>query len=124
MVGSRDEFKYQSMRTENAVSRDLDDAKLTNEERSKLEVEEFRSAAPERYFAYHGGPSFGGRGVRCDITTWVGDRLATVVDAGPVWTSNFGDQRQTFRCVTEDGVHYGGTAYLSAGDYVRLHKIG
>lgn len=97
-----------------------------NAETSHREVEIFRSTAPDQYFAYHApavrseaiSPEVGGR-----IVTWIGDDLARVVWRGEVFQSNFGDRRQNFRARATNGATYSGTAYLDAGDYVRMRKV-
>lgn len=102
-------------------------ATITNEERSRREVEAFKRDVPSRYFAYHAGPIFRPRGDRVGvgrtITTWTGDLLANVVDVGDVWRSNMGDRRQSFRARAVNGATYSGIAYLDSGDYVRMRRV-
>jgi hypothetical protein len=96
-----------------------------NRRLSREEVARFRSDPPGPVLGYlrprHGlaRASSGD-----ELTTWMGDRLLTVTTAGDVWTSNMGDRRQSLRALGIDGRVYAGTAYLSAGDYVRLRPIG
>lgn len=104
-------------------------ATMTNEERSAQEVADFMADVPADYFAY--APCTELRGVRISqlwpdvkITTWTGDELATVIHAGNPYRDNFGGRRQHFRAKAINGATYSGTAYLSAGDYVRMRKVG
>lgn len=96
---------------------------LTTNERNKRtsreEVMAFERDCPARYFAYLPGEVR----IGAHITTWMGDKLATVIDRGGVWTSNMGDRRQSFRAKGINGATYSGTAYLSSGDYVRMRKV-
>ncbi len=96
---------------------------------SRAEVENFKSDAPGPYFAYvkhHGAPrtDVSDRVWRGDwLTTWMGDKLATVYWTGDPFRSSFGDRRQNFRALGINGATYYGTAYLSAGDYVRMRPM-
>lgn len=100
---------------------------MTNEQRSAAEVAAFKADTPGPYFAYHAGPAFRPRGERMAvgrrITTWMNDDLAAVIEAGDTFRSAFGDTRQNFRALGINGVTYAGTAYLSAGDYVRMRAV-
>lgn len=94
----------------------------SNEEIGRLEAADFLRARPAKYFAYHTAKQSGlHRGDH--ITTWTGDELALIVWAGHPFRDGFGGLRQNFRANTRDGVTYSGTAYLSAGDYVRLRAV-
>lgn len=95
-----------------------------NDERSRVEVADFRAQAPERYFAYHDGHAKGsaGGGVGGKLTTWTGSELALVIDRRAPFTARLGDRRQNFRAIAINGAIYSATAYLSAGDYVRLRR--
>lgn len=106
---------------------------LTVDERNRAtsaqEVADFKANPPDRYFAYHAqrpnealptGPDIMGR----RITTWMGDDLARVTWLGDAYRSGFGDVRQNFHALSIDGAtSYSGTAYLSAGDYVRMRRV-
>lgn len=92
-----------------------------NRATSAQEVADFKTDPPERYFAYHSGGTLSHVGH--DIVTWMGDNLAHVTERFPVYRSNFGDRRQRFRAVGINGCTYSGTAYLDAGDYVRIRKV-
>jgi hypothetical protein len=103
---------------------------LTNDERSKVEVAAFMQEKPDRYFAYwnaRGRWSRPGEPAALipgdTITTWPGDVLATITWTGEVFASSFSDRRQSFRARGINGVTYSGTAYLTAGDYVRMRAV-
>lgn len=106
---------------------------LTNEQRSAAEVAAFIAEKPARYFAYHDAQRSGvdpitRLHVGDKITTWTGDELATVIGwprdpFGAPYRSNMDDVRQAFRARGINGVTYSGTAYLSAGDYVRMTAV-
>lgn len=91
---------------------------------SRAEVEAFKVDEPGPYFAYWKAASGFPNPrelVRGDkITTWTGETLATLLWAGDRFRSSFGDERQNFRALGINGATYSGTAYLSAGDYVRM----
>lgn len=75
----------------------------------------------ERWFAYHDGTAFDYLGVMGrTLTTWTGDPLARVTRTYPAFHSNFGDRRQNFEARDSRGRRWYGTAYLSAGQYVRI----
>lgn len=101
---------------------------LTNEQRSAAEVAAFIAEKPDRYFAYHNAKQSGfdpvlrlHRGDR--ITTWTGEGLGTVKWSGDPFRDNFDGIRQNFRALGINGITYSGTAYLSAGDYVRMREV-
>jgi hypothetical protein len=108
---------------------------LTNEQRSALEVARFKSGEHLTdglggYFAYWNNrgrwhnPGVAATLIRGDlITTWTGELLGTITWTGHVWGTNFGDRRQNFRAKCVDGRTYSGTAYLTAGDYVRMRAV-
>jgi hypothetical protein len=91
---------------------------LTNDERSAAEVAAFIAEVPERYFAYAPKVERG-----TTITTWTGAELGLILSVRPVYVSNMEDKRQNFRARAINGAEYSGTAYLSAGDYVRMRKV-
>lgn len=101
----------------------------TNAEISRAEVAAFVADVPDRYFAYHADRSTTAQmgrwadGIGATITTWTGDKLADVVERFPVYRSNLGDRRQNFRARGINGATYSGTAYLDAGDYVRMRRV-
>ena len=96
---------------------------------SAAEVAAFLADTPGPYFAYYkaasGWPTAGiVRLVRGDkLTTWTGDTLGTIQSAGDPFRDNFGGKRQNFRALGINGATYAGTAYLSAGDYVRMRPV-
>ena len=101
---------------------------ITNKQRSADEVAAFMNDTPGPYFAYHNAKSSGLDPVRRlhhgdDITTWTGDRLARVIETNQPWRDNFDGIRQNFRARGINGVTYSGTAYLTAGDYVRMRPV-
>jgi hypothetical protein len=97
----------------------------SNEERSSVEVADFCADKPERYFAYHGGdkPTPSNGGMSRTLTTWTGDELGRVIEYRTPFVSSLGDRRQNFRAMAINGEIYAGTAYLSAGDYVRMRRV-
>jgi hypothetical protein len=101
----------------------------SNREMSAQEVEDFKTNAPSPYFAYSKWTSKDARPLsrlmREDkIVTWMGDELTKVIEAFDPFRDNFGGIRQNFRARSIDGkTTYSGTAYLSAGDYVRMRKV-
>lgn len=105
-------------------------ATMTNEERSAREVAAFLADPPGPYFAYWNArgrwslPGVPAALIPGDtVTTWTGDKLATMTWTGEPFYSSFSDRRQNFRAVGINGVHYSGTAYLTAGDYVRMRPL-
>lgn len=91
---------------------------------SKEEVARFLSDPPSQLVAYL-RPRHGVSQARAgdEVTTWNGDRLGVIISTGTLWRSNLGDQRQYVRVLGINGVSYGGTAYFSSGDLVRLRPI-
>jgi hypothetical protein len=85
---------------------------VTNEERSALEVFEFVSNPPDKYFLYISEANR-------TATTWTGDTLGQV-SFGREYRNNFGGKRVpiTVRCI--NGHLYHGTYYKSSGDYARI----
>jgi hypothetical protein len=86
---------------------------LTHDEISAIEVYEFRHNPPARYFAY----------VTRDlqyITTWTGEILGKIIEAGGKYRSNMGDNRINIRVRAINGKNYSGTFYMDAGDYCRI----
>lgn len=99
-----------------------------NRATSAQEVAAFIANAPTPYFAYGFTEPSGLDPVRRlhygdKIGTWTGDKLAQVTEAFNPFRDNFDGIRQNFRALSVDGkTRYSGTAYLSAGDYVRMRK--
>src|SRR4029077_18868095 len=103
---------------------------VTNEHRSADEVAAFMSDQPGPYFAYWNvrgrwaKPGVEPELIRGDlITTWMGDDLGRIVWVGRPFYSSFSDRRQNFRALGVNGATYSGTAYLTAGDYVRMRPV-
>lgn len=102
-----------------------------NRTTSRAEVAAFIASKPSPYFAYWNArgrwksPGVAPKLIPGDtITTWPGDELAKIVWTGEPFYCSFGDRRQNFRAVTADAkATYAGTAYLSAGDYVRMRTV-
>ena len=83
---------------------------------TQVEVYEFVTNPPDRYFAY----------VNLDkriITTWTGDKLGDITFRSAPHTSNMGDVRVNIRVKAVNGLNYAGTFYQSAGDYCRIRKV-
>lgn len=100
--------------------------KFTNADRSRLEVLDFMAEPPERYFAYCKTEK---RSVARPsprilyLTTFTGDKLASIVWEGDDFKDNFGGTRCHFCALGVNGVKYSGTYYKSAGDYCRLRRV-
>lgn len=104
-------------------------ARLSNEERSAIEVYEWVMYPPVRAFVYvkvneperlklkawekHGHPVYG------QVTTWTGDKLGNAI-FGDVYRSNFGDKRASIEVTGINGRKYHGIYYCDAGDYARI----
>jgi len=105
----------------------------TNDERSAVEVFDFITNPPEKYFLYidlNGGsfqkckyPAPQHNGPNGFATTWTGERLGSV-SFGHAYYSNFGDVRVPVTVKAINGRRYVGTYFYSAGDYahIRLAK--
>lgn len=93
----------------------------SNRAASRAEVEAFRLGAKGPYFAYWHKAKQGGYPY---ITTWMGDRLATVYWRGAnYYCSAFGgwpSERVNFCAKGIDGREWYGTYYKSSGTYVRM----
>jgi hypothetical protein len=87
----------------------------TNEERADLEVYEWLTNPPLRYFAYVDDVVVGQ-----PVINWTGRQLGHVTWCGHMWRDNFGTRRVNFRMVGTNGVSYAGTAYPDSGTYCRL----
>lgn len=85
----------------------------TNEEKSAVEVFEFKRDRPRRYFVYVSRDM-------ATVTTWPGEKLGTIYSVGFVWRDGFGGERVPIKVRGINGVYYYGTFYKSAGDYARL----
>jgi hypothetical protein len=110
-------------------------ATMTNEQRSAEEIARFKAGehltdGKGAYFAYWNARGRWSQvGVSASlipgdlVTTWTGERLGTIKWTGGPFYSSFSDRRQNFRAECIDGRTYSGTAYLTAGDYVRMRAV-
>lgn len=87
---------------------------MTNEERSALEVSEFKANLPDKYFLYIDENEK-------TATTWTGEKLGNVV-FGREWCDNFGGKRQSIRIHAINGHEYAGTYFKSSGNYARVRR--
>jgi len=94
-----------------------ENCRLTNEERSKLEIHDWVNDPPRRYFAYVFHPDDLKKRY---IGTWTGDKLARISILGGRVRDNFGGCRRYISAYGTNGVRYWGWYYESAGDYCRL----
>lgn len=90
----------------------------TNDEKAKVEVYEFMTDKPDKYFAYV-QENHSKNNIPTNITTWMGDNLGRIYSGSPYW-SNFGDKRIPITVHAINGLIYHGTYYQSAGDYCRI----
>lgn len=108
-------------------------ARMTNEQRGKLEQFEVLRDKPRQLVAYYklvdlaGNPSgYTAKdvcsGCMVQVHVWTGDVLGKGrVTSLAAWRSNFGDRRVNIRVKIAD-CWYAGTAFLDAGDYCRLRR--
>jgi hypothetical protein len=85
---------------------------VTNEERSSLEVFDFVSNPPDKYFLYINEDNR-------TATTWTGDVLGRV-SLGCEYRDNFGGRRVPVTIHAINGRVYHGTYYKSSGNYARI----
>ena len=85
---------------------------VSNDERSAIEVYEFVSNPPERYFLYVNEDAR-------TVTTWTGEKLGDLL-RGDGYYSSFGDMRVPVTVHAINGRTYHGTYYKSAGSYARV----
>lgn len=100
----------------------------TNDEISAIEVYEFMTNPPDKYFLYiSSSPGVQDKGHKIihlsgrKATTWTGDVLGYVY-CGSGFYSNFGDYRIPISIKAINGYWYHGTFFYSAGDYARVKK--
>lgn len=103
-----------------------EDCRMTNEERSAVEVYEFQHDPPARYFAYvkvngevpksRRDPY---RAMVGELTTWTGDKLGNVT-FGCRYVLPNGSARVPIWVSAINGRHYHGTYFESSGDYARI----
>jgi hypothetical protein len=92
------------------------DARITNEERSAIEVYEFCTTPPEKYFLYINAE-------KKLATTWTGDKLGDVTFGRAYQSPGFGGFASTRVPVTIAAINgrtYHGTYFKSSGDYARV----
>jgi len=87
-------------------------ARISNEERSAIEVYEFVNNPPDRYFLYVNE-------AQRIATTWTGDKLGALF-LGASWRDNFGGTRRSVTLHAINGRTYHGTYFKSSGDYARV----
>jgi hypothetical protein len=87
---------------------------VTNEERSALEVFEFCTNPPHKYFLYINREKQEG-------TTWAGELLGHVT-FGCEYRDNFGGRRVPVWIRGVNGKQYHGTYYKSSGDFARIRQ--
>lgn len=85
---------------------------VSNNERSALEVFDFITNPPEKYFLYINE----GQGT---ATTWTGETLGHVT-FGREYRDNFGGKRQPVWIRGINGLKYHGTYYKSSGNFARI----
>ena len=85
---------------------------VTNEERSSLQVFDFVTNPPERYFLYIDEQKH-------VATTWTGETLGQV-SFGREYFDNFGGKRVPVTVYALNRVVYCGTYFNSAGNYARV----
>jgi len=101
---------------------------VTNEERSEMEVYEFVTDPPEKYFLYCSfskdakNNEFTHYGASGFATTWTGQKLGNI-QCGHTWRSNWGDTRVSIRVYGINGVTYAGTYFKSSGNYARVKRV-
>lgn len=93
-----------------------EDCKVTNEERSQLEVRRFMLEKPERYFMYITRNSAG---------TWTAQNLGSVTFGREYKCPAFGraSVRVPVTIKAINGETYVGTYYKSSGDYARVKRV-
>lgn len=100
--------------------------RVTNDERSACEMYEWLENPPDKYFLYisqktGGCPRFGDF-IEGGAQTWTGTPLGNV-RFGREYRDSFGGARIPVTIYGNNGVHYSGTYYRSAGSYARVRKL-
>lgn len=85
---------------------------VTNDELSALEVHDFVTNPPDRYFLYINEETG-------NATTWTGDSLGRAY-LGREFRDNFGGKRVPVTIQSINGKTYHGTYFKSAGNYARV----
>lgn len=94
------------------LSKELGIALPTNDERSSVEVFDFVTNPPDKYFLYISEKT-------ATATTWTGETLGRV-SFGREFGDNFGGTRVPVTIFAINNRVYHGTYYKSAGDYARV----
>jgi len=94
------------------------DIRVTNEERSAVEIAEFCRDKPDRYFCYIDEE-------KGTATTFTGDVIGLVRFGDEFQCPAFGgwSTRQHIRINASNGCKYYGTYFKSCGDYARIRKF-
>jgi hypothetical protein len=87
---------------------------VSNEDISALEVFEFMTTPPDKYFVYIDETNR-------IATTWMGEKLGDV-RFGRKYRDNFGGTRRAVRITGINGRRYVGTYYTSSGNYARIRE--
>jgi hypothetical protein len=98
-------------------------SKVSNDQRSFVEVYEFVHTPPEKYFIYveRNVVSPGEVDNRVRVTTWTGQTLGYGYLGRPYKCGN--SRRYPIRFKGINGFRYAGTYYVSTGDYARVKKV-
>lgn len=91
-------------------------AEAANKLKSINEVAAFKNSRLTSYLLYVDIP-------KKLATTWMGDVLGTIVQAGKPYRSGFRDRRVNIRVRGINGLLYAGTAFLDSGDYARIELM-
>lgn len=86
----------------------------TNDERAQVELFDFVTNPPDRYFLYI-------REETREAVNFTGVRLGTV-SFGREWRDNFGGTRRAVSIRSVNGVLYHGTYFKSSGDFARVKR--
>jgi hypothetical protein len=92
--------------------------KFDNDDRSAIELWDWKHNPPERYFVYIKDFCPQNTGL---ATTWIGQELGRV-SFGRGYRDNFGGLRVPITVYGNNGVKYYGTYYKSSGDYARIKR--
>lgn len=95
---------------------------VTNEDRSRVEVYEFKRDKPHKYFAYVYRDGMTNR--LESVRTFTGDLIGRITWHGPIYEVRgfgpFPSQRQNLRINAVNGLTYSAVYFLSSGDYCRM----
>jgi len=99
-----------------SIRKKLGIPKVTNTERSIVEVHQFKQRPPKKYTAYMGNKLK-------KVTTWTGQPIGKVTWVGSEYKDSMGGTRQNFRINAVNKKKYSGTYFKSSGDYVNLKML-